>query len=229
MLRPTKLVLIGMLFVLMSAGNAAAKDWWGWLEEFSGPGPFEGPIFGASLGQMLCFETEQVPGQGPVRVLEAGSSGVSAITRCIWADGRFLTAPEGDGFPATDAYLIDAGFAWSYKGLASAGVGAGIVRLVADTRVESTVVSRFTVVPRFTVSFVRVVDAALDKWLFRRPIDTPKWEGFVKFYYKPTYVAGELSAADVGAPRLAWSGGNELRQSYGISFDFLEFSRSVRR
>jgi hypothetical protein len=222
MLRPTKLVLIGMLFVLMSAGNAAAKDWWGWLEEFSGPGPFEGPLFGSSLGLNFCVRDPSSV-QLSVESLEIGAHHDDAVSPCVWVDARVLHARESQGFPSTNAFLVDSGLALSFRGLASAGAGLGMIRMISDAAGGNAYVTRLTILPRITVSPLLLLGEA-QRFLFKRDSPPPRWLGVVKAYYKPTFVAGSLSAADFGVPDLDWpGGGNEWQQSWGISFDFLEF------
>ena len=59
MRRVISAVVVG-LFLVTAPQQAAAKDWWGWLEEFSGPGPFRtrGPLHTLHFTAMCSAEDE---------------------------------------------------------------------------------------------------------------------------------------------------------------------------
>lgn len=225
------LVIAMTLGICMAGAGRAEADWWGFFEQFSGPGPFAGRVPGSSLHQMLCDPAgSRALGSG-LQGLRAGtpSGSSSRLQWCLWFDMRNLHASaDARGFPAIQLSTFDGGLAYSWRGLVTFGGGPGVLRLTADLPGSDTKTTlRFITSARFTLAPLRL---AWLRQLATKPDESLgfgyKVAGAVKFYYKPTFTFGSLSGSDFGVPGVACPDcGNEGSSSYGMSIDVLEFIR----
>lgn len=221
MARALSSFLVLMTLLTINAGEAAAKDLWGWLEEFSGPGHFRGAFPGASLGHNFCWEDSERLRLQSINKLTAGTP--DGIKPCIWTDLRFLRAgprPGGvTGFPEVHAALFDSGLAISFKRYAMVGAGAGLVDFTSTGpggdpgTFKDVNTYRLTLMPvRATVSPLLLAVRLWD----RTP--SPKL-GIAKGFFKVVCVMGSLSGKNFGNPSNPYQSSTECQPSFGLQFD----------
>jgi hypothetical protein len=219
---PRNMRLCVLLACLMCVGvreaAAGGDGWWGWLEEFSGPGPFKGPFFGSSLGENFCSNQNKFD----LKSLRAGTQAGRWVP-CIWADQRFFRArpsnEPGRVFPEVQASLYDFGVSVSHDYVFSIGAGAGFVRFSSTTPTEDLKKTRFTVTPiRVTLSpwtmLSNLSKSSPDRW--------KQALGAVKWYGKVICFPGELRGADFGVPNSTYRNDGECNLSHGLQFDVLD-------
>jgi hypothetical protein len=207
----------------------AGEGVWGWLEQFSGPGPFkrngnEISIFGAAT---YCGSPD---GKG-VHIKGLGSEDWRTGTPegnavCLWADvRREFVAPPNDFYKKVTASIYDAGPTVSFQRAASVGVGVGILRFSSDTDAEDKKKTKFFVEPiRVTIIPGGVLLAAFDERINNRFVNN--LVHVPQFYGKVICVAGKLQTADfAGVSTHSYQTRNECINSWGLQFNLLEFTK----
>jgi hypothetical protein len=223
------LVVCGALGI--QEASAHIDDWWGWLEEFSGPGPFKG----FSMGQQFCWEDPTLVTTAEVGArierqthlgdlpLVLGTPGGTAP--CLWLDQKFLESGPRFEFPETTAQLYDGGLLLSFQRSVSVGAGIGLIHFVSKRPIGDFGRTRFVITPiRISLSpaivLARSSRQADPKW---------KWVGVVKMTGKIVLVPGRLSGRDdFGIPTSTFEVHNDHPLSFGLQLDFLELESAVR-
>ena len=231
MIRPVGLLLLSMVFVLIAAPDAAAKSWWGWLEEFSGPGEFRarshwGAIgYGPHFGLTICpAKTSDDLGGGflhsPIRAFIGVPA--SGARWCGFVDGRTFSAdasPAGvvPRFPATDAIITDVGITYvSSDRLLE--LGAGVGRIAFHVNDEEVSDHFLLTLPRVSVRVAYLIPDLRDR--DRRS----RWHALsaLKLWAKWHYLESDLDGADFGIPREAFFAKREVVRSTGFQIDVFE-------
>lgn len=228
---------IFLLSCTVFAGNALAKDgFWGWLEDFSGPGPFKGESLELfKLCQTAKTGAATTDARGEPGVEGATIPGISrnwsvGTTRkntwCLWADQRFFNVPEdkGQGYPNIQAYMFDQGVSYSVLRFVSVGAGVGLTRFVSHPTAGSDLGTyRFTITPvRITVHplnfFFAIKNPRSDRQqIISNALSVPQ------FYWKPwVCFPGKLEGNDFGQVPDTFSSGGECKNSWGVQFNFFE-------
>ena len=211
------------LLVLVAAvalwPNAAhAMNWWVWLEELSGPGPFTGATF---LAPLICFENgEQVSCGASPR--ERGQTLVARTGRFTSGDRpRFQDLPPGDEDNRGAVYVVPISALYLFRVHRSVdvGLGAGLMRFSGD-RFESFY--RFTLTPAHA-SFRPLL---VPDWKDRKKLK--KWLAVLRIEVDTSFVTKGFTGADFGNTRTAFRSAPEFLTSVGISIDFGDFFFATR-
>lgn len=152
-MRYARVVMLMMIAALWPATAHAARGWWGWLEELSGPGYFHGPLISV---EAKCWKgTEPVPcsrfkrkdpsverDQRLDRYLEVTIGGLTSQERPRFKDP--VTAADAANHDPVWAIPLSAEFMFRPHRSLDLGPGAGVL-LFTGTGVESH--ARFVVNP----------------------------------------------------------------------------------
>jgi hypothetical protein len=209
--RASSVVVALVLVLAMPAPGWARdkRDFWGWLERLSGPGPFTPkgvPTVG--LRPPVCWN-------GRERISLTAATRGSA---CLFADlGRWES--QDDRLLGSDVTLttFDAGVTFPVAFGIEMGAGLGLYKFSTDledpTRL-TLVPGRLVVKPlQWTAKAFGVAD---DSRAMRR------WGAF-KVYYKTSVILGVIESADFGPDLPYFREKNEAISSWGFLVDLLEF------
>jgi hypothetical protein len=184
------------------SAHAGLDDWWDYLDQLSGPGPFYGgPAIGATIG---CFEDGRFVWRRAIRE--------TRFSPCVYWDWRQLSAPAKAPFDEVSANLVDSGVSFHITPYFEYGVGLGMAHFATTVRETEFTVNNFTVTPaRLVVRPLRVF---------------PQWRantraGFLQVVVRDTMRFGRLTSADFGAPSDPWSTGTEHLTGVTLVIDVL--------
>jgi hypothetical protein len=211
---------LAAVFVLGLPAPAQAKwaEWWDYLDQLSGPGPFHGgPTISATI---VCWHK---PPDRANAAREANFKRAAAnpwYDPCLFADWRHLDARPASPFGYTAADLIDFGVSLQISPFFEFGAGVGFAHF--NTYYDG--VEKPFGVTSPTLTPFRVVVKPLK--LFRKTWrDDPRW-GALQFVVRDTIRFGRLTGADFGAPSSTWESGTEyLRGRYSILLDILQAAK----
>jgi hypothetical protein len=133
---------------------------------------------------------------------------------CVYFDFGSFTNDVSDGgrdlngYPSVTAQLFDfGGVARLHDGI-DIGAGFGMIRFTGESMQPLT---RATLTP--FRSLIRPILLVLPEH------SRKKWMGILSLYWKETYVMGELTSADFGAPAIDYRSNGELVRSFGVTLD----------
>jgi hypothetical protein len=194
------------------------------MEEYSGPGQFGEKGLGVLLSP-YCRGTADLAATTAEGYFERRFGRSSTDARwCINAEtGRFAANLDPDqGYPPIDARVWEFGASVRLTRVFDVGAGAGWITFTAEPGGREIKTHKF----RFTP--VRVV--ARPAMAFRNyPTSKERAAAsVVKAYLKWSYVAGELTGADFGAPANPFREDGEMIASAGLMLDAFELLRAIR-
>lgn len=237
--------LIGLLSIGLlgtsAAPAAAGYDWWGWLEDFSGPGPFGPGPWPTVIAATVCRTDDRNAGVAPaiadmgrllrdnnapgirLRKWVLGTPSTERALACFYGEyQRFVAPPDRRGFPEMSAQLVDIGVNYPLGPILDVGAGMGFMVLNPnDERTRNS--TRFTITP---------VRMAFKPLLLAWPVRDHKAFGALKFVLKETYVAGRLSGVGLGAtgpPASEFQSRGELLRSFALEVDASELLCSTAK
>ncbi len=220
-----KLLRIAFALSMMLTIPASARaNFFDWLQEMSGPGPFDSKE-GAYLFTLCPTNLTSGIFQDPGLKAEPGFD----KKPCVFLDRRNLKYDGKGEFPAAVGLLTyDAGLAWrmaSYRRL-SIGVGVGTAKFTGRGDVKR---ERLTL----TLPRVEAMPLALLAPLFFGPEKTEKlarsrWLRVVKYHAGFVFIPGSVDSTTFGVPmeEKNFSRGHEFLFSRGV---FIDFGELVRR
>jgi hypothetical protein len=215
-----RVVILMMVAALWPATAHAARGWWGWLEELSGPGHFDGPVISWEL---KCWKgKEPIPcnpwkRKDPAvernvrmnRYLEITAGALTSRGRPRFKDPD-ATAADKANHDTVRAYPLSAQFMFRPHRSLDLGPGAGIL-LFSGKGVEAH--ARFVVTP---VSLSWKPFLTKDSW-------HPNTIGrALSFDVQTTVITKGFTGQDFGGSAASFRAGPEMRFLAGISFDFSE-------
>jgi hypothetical protein len=196
------------LLVLVTAmalwpGAAHAMNWWVWLEELSGPGPFTGATF---LAPLICFEDgEQVSCGRATR--ERGQTLVARTGRFTSGNRpRFQDLPRDDEDNRGAVYVVPISGLYLFRVHRSVdvGLGAGLMRFSGD---------RFDAFYRFTLTPAHASLRPLLLW------KTNRWTRLLRIEVDSTFVTKGFRGTDFGNTRTTFRSEPEFLTSAGVIID----------
>lgn len=195
-------VVAAVMLSCVSPAYAGLDDWWDYLDQLSGPGPFhDGPALGAEVG---CWDGGSFVWRRPIKE--------SRFKTCVYWDWRELTAPPRAPFAEVSANLIDSGVSFHFNEYFEYGAGLGWAHFATTVKDNKLSVNNLTVTP------VRVVFRPLRA--FPRLRSKSK-AGFLQVVIRDTVRVGRLTSADFGAPSDPWSSGTEHLAGATLVIDLL--------
>jgi len=200
------MVLLALLTLWPSAAFAA-KGWWGWLEELSGPGPFQGP--GVAVPVFCMKDSEHVScwrgvDPAPNRRLLVGVARLGSGHNL-----RFKDLPDTpDNRREVKVLQISGVYMFRVLAAVDVGFGAGTMRF-SGAGFEP--LWRFTLIPG-SVSVHPF--AFIDGWK-KNP-----WAHVVRAEIETSFVTQGLKASQFGTPASSFSVGPESVARAAIVVDF---------
>lgn len=194
---------------LMSSTRPAQANILDWMQEWSGPGPFD---FGGHVAVTKCRA-----------LFDATNERSQNEHPCLFVDFRRLVPDEKygkDNFPVrVTATFLDAGWTWRLRRYAEIGVGAGIMTAAGSkTAVRPTITFPRIVIEPVTV-FVKLFNIKDDAYLLNvEPIKTRLYHTF-KFYARGNFIAFNLNGDDLGVSGTNYSRTFEYVVSRGLFVD----------
>lgn len=196
-------VVAAMVLCSSSRAEAGLDDWWDYLDQLSGPGPFhDGPALAATVG---CWE-------GGSFVWRRASK-ESRVKPCVYWDWRELTAPPRAPFGEVTANLIDSGVSLHINEYLEVGAGIGWAHFATTIRDTKYPVNNLTVTPARVV--IRPLRALIPK------LRSNSKAGFLQVVIRDTVRVGRLTSADFGVPSDPWSSGTEHLPGATLVIDLL--------
>jgi hypothetical protein len=208
--------LVVLLGVITLWPNAAYAGFWAWLEELSGPGPFDGLVLS---GPVLCERDGKLVKCWPK--IPGGISEAEAATyrpkRMVVLSVGFLDSGDRVRFKdeeqtpdrrEVNVVQVSGLYMFRLHRALDAGMGAGFMRFSGEGFDPLT---RFTLVPA-SLSFrpLSVSDKLKDRW----------FSYFVRLELETSFVTEGFTAAQFGNSTSKFSVGRELLTRAALVFDF---------
>jgi hypothetical protein len=222
-----RLSSVGVLVLgtLLWSVQPAYADFWDWLQEFSGPGPFherapnliidfcQQPFFSGKL-----LKDYQLTDKDRLQALETSDTPVI----CWFADLRFFANNEGDNFglnnnfPAKSVHVdfYETGASVPLNRAVSLGFGAGLMHISTPTHSGNKAV---LAAPRVVIKPLLLYGT--NEFWAKKPAWVYAAAGAVKFYVKGNVVLGRLTDADFGGSTSSLNQQYERLASVGFTFD----------
>ena len=198
-----------VLVALMASARPAQANWWDWMQEWSGPGPFE------SRGNALWTAC--------TKPYDASDQKVQNDNPCFFIDTRSFVTKAKDNFPVqVTANFLDAGLTWRVRRPVEIGLGVGL--MVAT---GSKTATRLTLTgPRVVLKPVLLVSELLHTnpklFDYESHPRVSRIAHILKFYVRGSVIAGHLTGDDLGVPLSDFDRKFEFVLSRGFLIDFGE-------
>jgi hypothetical protein len=202
MRRATSLVGL-VLIALIGSARPARADFWDWLQEFSGPGPFHARA--PNLMFDICPQTTTTSNGDKVRFLRdfeirdedrsrVGNGDAGQHVTCFFADFRFFENREDDNFGLSGVKLnvVELGASARLHRALVIGFGAGAMQISSSNHTAWKAV--FTG-PRVVVKPL-LLYGSNSFWAQHEKLHLVF--GSVKYYFKENIVLGHLQGKDFG-------------------------------
>ena len=194
-------VLAGFALVSLPT-SAAAADFWGWLESFSGPGPWH-QLW--SLQVPICPDPE-----GKHKAILSQAPKADPVKPCLFVDWRVFDTKDPDPLVGAKAraQIYESGVFLPVHPAVSVGAGAGVIRFNS----LGVTTYKMGITPyRIAIRPLRLIP----QWT---EIDQ-KWPSLLAFYVRGTFVAGRLTGEDFGIAREKVDENWEFVRSVGFIVD----------
>ena len=232
-MRRLPLTLLVCAFVLAFMPAPAHAQIWQWIDELSGPGPFQGPAFEWKL---VCFgDRTDTTRDGVEAVL--GILGPGCLARpvpprerrgsvnlgfgALKADrNRLKYADRGDQDHDVALTLLEPSVWWSPAMWVDTGTGGGIMWFSGRA---------FPTFRRVFFEPIRVNLKLLTLIARGRSENPPEWLDFLSIRASAIIIPRSFSADDFGAIPGSFATSREVLQSYAVAVDFEPIVRYLRR
>lgn len=215
-----RVVILMMVAALWPATAHAARGWWEWLEELSGPGHFDGPAFSY---EVMCWKGKEPVACGRWkrrdpsiernvrldRYVEITAGALTSRSRPRFKDPD-ATAADKANHDTVRAYPITAAFMFRPHRSLDLGPGAGVL-LFSGKGVEAH--SRFVVIP---------VNLSWKPFLTKDSWHPGTIGRALSLDVQTTVITKGFTGEDFGGSAASFRSGREMRFIAGISYDFAE-------
>lgn len=213
-------LLIFVMFVCLWPGTAhAARSWWGWLEELSGPGPFTGPMYSMPA---VCWDSEgkKIPcrlfrrsdgerDKDIKKSLEITAGWLTSRSNPRFKDLVTANMDHPDNRRSVFAFPVNATYLFRPHRSLDIGPGAGVLFFSGkDVRVKA----RFVVIP-VSASWKFLLCSRTNHWIRRA----------LSLEFQTNYILQGFSGRDFGSSTTRFTSGRELVGSIGVAVDLGEF------
>lgn len=210
---------IGGLFlgILLAFPPPARADFWDWLQEFSGPGPFHarGPnlMFDICPGDAKPFDratgdtVEATADNTSKRFLRdfdeptlstlRSAKGIVRVPKCIYADLRFFQNRDDDNFgvPGVKIDFYQAGLSVRLHHAIGLGFGGGAMRISSPNGPDAW--QPMLTAPRVVIKPLLIFGSP-EYWRVHGKLHLVL--STVKYYVKEDIILGHVTGTDFGAP-----------------------------
>lgn len=197
MMRNARYVLLAVLIVMWPA--TAHAGFWAWLEELSGPGPFKGDVFTATV---LCIGAD---GERKLCAAPGESTRRMVALRVAWFNSdpdkpRFkdLPAADADNRGKVSVLPVTALYLFHLRPWLDAGGGAGFMRVSGDG------FSSFYRLMLTPVSVTLTPFAINEKW------QKSQWSQVLRLELDTSYIPQGFKGADFQNSRTSFDSGAEF-------------------
>jgi len=209
------LTVLGLfLATLLVSPRPARADFWDWLQEFSGPGPFHARL--PNLMFDICPGDAQ-PFNEQGRLLDSGEpspflrdfdepaastlrsdngKGIARVPKCIYADFRFFENRPDDNFgvPGVKVDFYQAGVSVRLHHAIGLGFGGGAMRISSPGNPDAW--QPMLTAPRVVIKPLLIYGSA-EYW--RKHNRLHLVFSTVKYYLKEDIILGHVTGQDFGA------------------------------
>jgi hypothetical protein len=198
-----RVVVLLALLTLWPSAAFAAKGWWGWLEELSGPGPFRGygiamPVVCTRDGDVVSCWSRQNP---PKRLVVADVGRLGSGSNL-----RFKDLPDTpENRREVRALLMSGMYMFRLHPAVDVGFGAGTARFSGDDLMS---VWRFTLPVGATVRPL----AFVPQW------EKKRWASLLQGQFEEILIAPGIKGSDFGSTS-TFSTGPEWRPRLTVGID----------
>jgi len=239
-----RLSSVGVLVLgtLLWSVQPAYADFWDWLQEFSGPGPFHERFFnvitdvcpGPAIDALNHTDKHllrdfEVPEEDPGLTADTARFDPGQHVTCFFADARWFVNNDNDNFGVqnirVDIYEVGAS-ARLHRAIAL-GFGGGLMRISTPGHTAYQ--------PVLTGPRVVIKPALLfgSNTFWARHPDWYYLAGLVKYYFKEQIVLGHVTGPDFGLKsgnaNFAFDVSNDRQASTGFTFDASDLVVAVVR
>jgi hypothetical protein len=221
-------VLAVMTFVAFWPATAhAARSWWGWLEELSGPGPFMGTLYSIPVvcwgaeGRVDCENYHRPKDAKPEDDRDRRIKRSLQITAGLLSSGhqpRFdnlvgIPEEERDNRRRVFAVPVNAAFMFRPHRSLDIGPGAGLVYFTGrDVHANA----RFVLIP---------VSGSLKFLLLGKAKNSP-WRRMLSVEYQLSHVTKGFNPEDFGSSKGSLRNRREFLNSFGLAVDIGEMFKA---
>lgn len=217
-----RVLAVLVVIVLWPTPAHAARGFWAWLEELSGPGPFDGPMYAMPV---KCWQGSRSVKCHPFRGHDVDAVRNDNINRTIELSGGVLWSGDHPRFKDRDAIALEADtnnrnvivipingvlrfrpYAWL-----DVGPGVGVLMFFGDG-VKAK--------PRLVLLGNATWKPFL--WKSKRNDSYSRLERMLGLELQASYITKGVTAADFGSTSSSYTPRRELRGSIGLSFDLRE-------
>jgi len=206
--------ITSMVLIVMTIWSVPAKaDIWDWLEQLSGPGPFNGrgKLPESATATIYCHGFDS--GSGWLRLLNRAD----ARGPCVFADVHNFEAPDDERFFRVRATLTEFGPTYRIAPPVEVGIGVGLIRFNSTGKITD----------RMTISFPRVVFKPLLLVPSLQEKRKGNW-GFIQMYFRETHILGKLNQDDFRPQRgTTFHTDEDMVASTGILIDVVGLTRLI--
>jgi hypothetical protein len=211
-----RVVVLLALLTLWPSAAFAAKGWWGWLEELSGPGPFRGfvvsvPLICVSDGEVVpCSQKIRTRVPEPEPEKRRPKRMIMVSVGSLGSDDhlRFKDLPDTpENRREVNVLQVSGLYMFRLHPAVDVGAGAGTMRLSGD---GFDPIWRFTLVPANVA--VRPF-ALVNQW------KDSKWAGIIRGELETSFVTEGFTAEQFGTPASTFRTGPEFLTRAAVVID----------
>ena len=211
-----RVVVLLALLTLWPSAAFAAKGWWGWLEELSGPGPFRGyvlsfPVLCVRDGQLVpCYK--QLPPHSteddavkfrPKRMVYVSVGSLGSDDHL-----RFKDLPDTpENRREVNVLQVSGLYMFRLHPAVDVGAGAGTMRLSGE---GFDAIWRFTLVP---------TSVAVRPFAFVKEWKDSRWAGMIRGELETSFVTAGFTAEQFGTPASSFKTGPEFLTRAAVVID----------
>jgi hypothetical protein len=226
-MRIARVLTVLTLVMFWAAPAHAARSWWGWLEELSGPGPFMGTMYsspvvcwGKGMDHVPCDNFTKPKPPKEVKERNATVKKSLQLTFGVLSSGHNprldklvgVAGQEEENRRRVFAVPVNAAFMLRPHRSLDFGPGLGFIYFKGDGTPATT-------------RFVGVANASW-KFLLYGATPSAAWRRVLSLEYQGTYVTKGFTGSDFGGPAALLHAPHEYRHSFGVAFDLGEWLKA---